>query len=99
VTPAALIARASENGFAVGLDEAGPHLVRVLPGAALPPGLLADLKRHRDALAAYLTCRACGKPTDGKRRCFACEFRPCAVCDRATGSVLVATCFTCGVRS
>lgn len=97
MTAAALLARAGEIGFAVRLDETGPHLVRVADGAVLPPGFLAELRRHRGAVVAHLSCRACGKPTDAKRRCWQCEFRPCSGCDKPTGSVFIETCFSCGL--
>lgn len=41
-------------------------------------------------------CAKCKRPVDIKRRCWHCQDRPCVGCGKSTGSVLVATCFTCG---
>jgi hypothetical protein len=97
VTPAELLRSVRDAGCRVGLDETGPFVARVRPGATLPPGVLADLKVLRAEVIAWLTCRGCGREADEKRRCWKCGFRPCEACGKGTGSVLIATCFTCGV--
>lgn len=63
MSAALLLARVREYGFRVDLDDTGPYLVRVTGGAILPTGVLAELKRHRDVVVAFVTCRACGRVT------------------------------------
>lgn len=61
MNPAHLLARAGEFGFRISLTPDGPQLDRTIPGAEMPPELLADLKANRAAIVAYLTCRDCGR--------------------------------------
>jgi hypothetical protein len=61
VNPAHLLARVGEFGFRISLTPDGPQLDRTIPGAEMPPELLADLKANRAAIVAYLTCRDCGR--------------------------------------
>jgi hypothetical protein len=63
MSPADLIARATEHGFRFDMAATGPVLLKAVPDATLPPGLLADLTAHRAALVAYLRCRRCGRVT------------------------------------
>ena len=58
MTAAALLARLESAGYRLDLTDAGPKAVPVLPDAAMPPELLADLKAHRAAVLRHLTLAA-----------------------------------------
>lgn len=64
MNPAALLARLRAAGFYLDGDGAGGwELVPTATGAALPPDLRDALKRHRDAVIAFVECRVCGRRT------------------------------------
>jgi hypothetical protein len=59
-----LLARVAGCGFRVEVDDdTGPFLVKVLQGATLPPGVLAELKANRAAVLRFVTCSNCGRVT------------------------------------
>lgn len=81
MSPAALLARAGEFGYAVRLSESGPCLVPVVAGAVLPRGFVAELRAHRDAIVRLLSCAACGRDcSDAENRA---RLKSPAFCDRA----------------
>jgi hypothetical protein len=81
VSPAALLARAGEFGYAVRLSDSGPCLVAVVEGAILPRGFVTDLKANRDAIVRLLSCAVCGRDcSDAENRE---RLKSPAFCDRA----------------
>lgn len=66
MNPAALLARLRAAGFYLDGDGAGGwELVPAVKGAgaAVPDDLRDALKRHREAVIAFVECRVCGRRT------------------------------------
>jgi hypothetical protein len=68
-----------------------------------PPGAVTeDLRRLAAgcrgellALVRRRSCPRCGRPWDGRGRCWRCCDRPCAACGGPTGSAFIETCLAC----
>lgn len=63
MNPAHLLARIAEHGYRLDVTPDGPQLVPVVNGTKLPADLLAQLKRGKAALVAFVTCDSCGRVT------------------------------------
>lgn len=73
---------------------------------AVPEGFLERLAEHKADLLALLErdaashgrCPKCGRPLDGKRRCWKCCDRVCSGCGRLSGSAFIEQCCACGMK-
>jgi hypothetical protein len=96
VTPDSLLADLRTRGFDVGVTDGR---LRVSPGSRLTPADRAAIRSHLPALVGLVgglpRCARCGRPVDGKGRCWRCCDRACEGCGRGTGSPFLATCLVC----
>jgi hypothetical protein len=94
---AAVLNEAQAAGVELAATPGG--LIRYRSPGPLPEALrqkIITFKAEVLALLRVSTC-ACGRPLDGKRRCWKCCDRLCA-CGRTTGSAFIELCVACGNR-
>ena len=72
---ATLLRDLAERGVHVSMEADGEHLHYEGPTEAVTPGVLAELRRHKPAILAYLqprSCADCGAHCGSDERCAVC---------------------------